>query len=184
MAIRVIDILADKHNDWIAMAKSFGVNDDDANELVQQMYIRITDYVEDPNKILYNKTEVNTYYVYVTLRNLFLSNKNKNKNIVVYLSNGELNGLAKMIPDEFNKEEKIKLEDVLDKIDKITEDWYWYDKKIFSIHFYEEMSMRKIARDTKISLSSIFNTLSNGKAKIKEGAIEEYRKYKKSKDKI
>ena len=51
------------------MAKSFGVSPEDANELVQQMYIRITDYVSNPKKILYNEIEVNTYYVYVTLRN-------------------------------------------------------------------------------------------------------------------
>lgn len=180
MAIRVIDILADKHNDWIAMAKSFGVSDDDANELVQQMYIRITDYVEDPKKILYNETEVNTYYVYVTLRNLFLSStKYKSKSILM-----DFEGMRKFlesVPDDNNFDEKLKFEEVITKVEKIVEDWYWYDKKIFNIHFYEEMSMRKIARDTKISLSSIFNTLSNGKAKIKEGAIEKYEEYRKAK---
>ena len=178
--MRVIDILADKHYDWIAMAKSFGVDDDQANELVQQMYVRITDYVDDPEKILYNETEVNTYYVYVTLRNLFLSTI-RHKAKVVYLSDGDLNISALQIPDDVKYEEKIKFEKVMDKVEDIVEDWYWYDKKIFNIHFYEEMSMRKIARNTKISLSSIFNTLSNGKAKIKEGAIEEYREYRKSK---
>ena len=55
------------------MAKSFGCNDEDAHELVQEMYIRITKYVEDKDKIMYNQKEVNTYYVYVTLRNLYLS---------------------------------------------------------------------------------------------------------------
>ena len=47
---RLIDILAEKHNDWLNMAKSFGVSLEDANELVQQMYIRITDYVGDVKK--------------------------------------------------------------------------------------------------------------------------------------
>lgn len=85
------------------------------------------------------------------------------------------------VPDDNNFDEKLKFEEVITKVEKIVEDWYWYDKKIFNIHFYEEMSMRKIARDTKISLSSIFNTLSNGKAKIKEGAIEKYEEYRKAK---
>ena len=86
------------------------------------------------------------------------------------------------IPDSI-EDQKIHFDEIFDKIDRITKDWYWYDKKIFNIHFYNEMSMRKISRETKISLSSIFNTLSNVKQKIREGAINEYRKYLKSKTK-
>jgi len=177
--MRVIDILADKHEDWLNMAKSFGVSDDDANELVQQMYIRITDYVSDVEKILYNETEVNTYYVYVTLRNLYLRHHHKNNPKEVYLEEQE--DIDQITPVENIKEQKEKFDEIFDKIDNITKDWYWYDKRIFNIHFYDEMSMRKISRETKISLSSIFNTLSNGKEKIRKGAIEEYRKYIKSK---
>ena len=70
MEKRLIDILAEKHNDWVNMAKSFGISKEDANELVQQMYIRITDYVVDVKRILFNESEINTYYNYVTLRNL------------------------------------------------------------------------------------------------------------------
>mgnify|MGYP003118163097 CR=1 FL=1 len=177
--MRVIDILADKHEDWLNMAKSFGISDDDANELVQQMYIRITDYVSDVEKILYNETEVNTYYVYVTLRNLYLRRHHKNNPKEVYLEDQE--NIDQITPVENIKEQKEKFDEIFDKIDNITKDWYWYDKRIFNIHFYDEMSMRKISRETKISLSSIFNTLSNGKEKIRKGAIEEYRKYLKSK---
>ena len=163
------------------MAKSFGVSPEDANELVQQMYIRITDYVGDPKKILYNDTEVNTYYVYVTLRNLYLSRHYQIGKNTVYLE--EQKDIDNILVPESVEQQKIYFDKIFEKIDKITEDWYWYDKKIFNIHFYNQMSMRKISRETKISLSSIFNTLSNGKQKIREGAIEEYRKYLKSKTK-
>ena len=88
-----------------------------------------------------------------------------------------------MLLPESVEQQKKNFDKIFEKIDRITEDWYWYDKKIFNIHFYKQMSMRKISRETKISLSSIFNTLSNGKKKIREGAIEEYRKYLKSKSK-
>jgi predicted DNA-binding protein YlxM (UPF0122 family) len=80
------------------------------------------------------------------------------------------------------EEEKEYFDKVIDKVESIVEDWYWYDKKVFNIHFYEEMSMRKISKETKISLSSIFNTLSNGKKKIKSEAIEEYKRYLDSKN--
>ena len=177
--MRVIDVLADKHDDWLNMAKSFGVSDDDANELVQQMYVRITDYVTDVNKILYNETEVNTYYVYVTLRNLYLRNHHKGNAKEVYIE--DQNDFDQVISNDNIEEQKKKFDEIFDKIEDITKNWYWYDKRIFNIHFYDQMSMRKISRETKISLSSIFNTLSNGKEKIRKGAIEEYRKYLKSK---
>lgn len=182
MEEQVIKILGDKHQDWFYMAKSFGVSDEDANELVQQMYIRICGYVKDVSKIMYNEEEVNTYYVYVTLRNLYLSNFHKAGNKTMYIDD-----LSKDINEMYSasrsvNDEKEHFDRVIDKIESIVDKWYWYDKKVFNIHFYDKMSMRKIARETKISLSSIFNTLSNGKKKIKEGAIQEYKKYRDSKD--
>ena len=41
-----------------------------------------------------------------------------------------------------------------------------------------KMSMRDISKETKISLSSIFNTLTNAKEKIRKVADKEYKKYK------
>ena len=59
------------------MAKSFKISDEDANELVQEMYFRISKYIENREKFMYNSEELITYYIYVTLRNLFLSNYHK-----------------------------------------------------------------------------------------------------------
>ena len=182
MEEQVIKILGDKHQDWFYMAKSFGVSDEDANELVQQMYIRICGYVKDVSKIMYNEEEVNTYYVYVTLRNLYLSNFHKTNNRTVYMDDLGVDLKEVYIAEGDVENQKQNFDKIIDKVDSIVDDWYWYDKKVFNIHFYGKMSMRKIARETKISLSSIFNTLSNGKKKIKEGAIEEYQKYRDSKD--
>ena len=64
----LLDKLAEKYDDWWNMAKSFKVSDDEASELVQEMFIRIYDYVKEPKKILYNENEINTFYVYITLR--------------------------------------------------------------------------------------------------------------------
>lgn len=161
------------------MAKSFGLSNEDANEIVQQMYLRIDGYVSDPSKILYNKKEVNTFYVYVTLRNLYLSNSHKLNKKFIYLD--DVPNVFNIEDMEFSPKQKELFDDVIDMINEMVDDWYWYDKRMFNMHFYDEMSMRKIAKETKISLSSIFNTLSNGKAKVKEGVLEKYREYLKSK---
>ena len=59
--MRVIDLLAQKNDDWIRMAKSFKITDDQANEIVQEMYLRINDYVKDVNKIMYDDKQINTF---------------------------------------------------------------------------------------------------------------------------
>ena len=51
---KILVILAQKHQDWFNMAKSFGLTNDEANEIVQEMYIRIYDYTKDIKKIMYN----------------------------------------------------------------------------------------------------------------------------------
>jgi DNA-directed RNA polymerase specialized sigma24 family protein len=193
LLMRVIDLLAQKNDDWIRMAKSFKITDDQANEIVQEMYLRINDYVKDAKKIMFDDKQVNTFYVYITLRNIYYSNfYNTGKNIknrkVIYFSeivdNDDARKLAKyMIEDpeeaQYNIDKKIKLDNLIDKIEEEIDTWYWYDKKMTKLYMNTKMSMRDISKETKISLSSIFNTLTNAKEKIREISEKEYREYKK-----
>ena len=39
------------------------------------MYLRMYKYVENPERIMYNEDEVNTYFVFVVLRNLYISSQ-------------------------------------------------------------------------------------------------------------
>ena len=191
--MRVIDLLAQKNDDWIRMAKSFKITDDQANEIVQEMYLRINDYVKDAKKIMFDDKQVNTFYVYITLRNIYYSNfYNTGKNIknrkVIYFSDivdkDDSRNLAKYMiedPEEAQKiiDKKIKLDNLIDKIEEEIDTWYWYDKKMTKLYMNTKMSMRDISKETKISLSSIFNTLTNAKEKIREISEKEYREYKK-----
>ena len=180
---RLIDKLADKHEDWIRMAKSFGADIEQSNELVQSMYIRLVKYVDaDSERIMYTKDEVNTYYVYVTLRNLFLSNAHS------YKSDCDLDDTSKSAQKAYISQDLDLIFEqahkvLFEKIDAIVNEWYWYDKKLWGIHFYDKVSMRGIAADTKISLSSIFNTLKNGKEKVRNQVGKEYENYCKAKSK-
>ena len=71
----ILEILSKKHNEWLRMAMSFGADRDTAQDLVQDMYLRMHKYVENPERIMYNEDEVNTYFVFVVLRNLYVSSK-------------------------------------------------------------------------------------------------------------
>jgi DNA-directed RNA polymerase specialized sigma24 family protein len=185
MKSKILDILAKRHTDWIKMAKGFRINEDKANELVQEMYIRMHDYTKDVKRIMYNENEINTFYIYITLRNLYYSkftNYNNNNKKIILLSDykGTFNNKNFYDFEEQTEsyEKKINLEALYDKIDEIIEEWYWYDKKLTKLYLNTDMSMRDISKETKISLSSIFNTLTNAKEKIRKESKEEYRKYK------
>lgn len=155
------------------MAKSFGCTEDDANELVQEMYVRITKYVKDGERIMYNDKEVNTFYVYITLRNLFLSKFHTHK----YQNYGVLDDL-RFEDGREEIERKTALEKIISSVEQEVKDWYWYDKKMWEIHFYDQMSMRKISSHTSISLSSIFTTLKKCKNRVKEIFYEDVEDYK------
>ena len=188
MSFKILDILAKRHNEWLNMAKSFKLNDSDANELVQEMYLRMYDYTKDIKRIMYNETEINTFYIYITLRNLYYSkftNYNKNKKTVLFsdIDNEKFNYIMNEITFDIevyndNYKKKVNLEALYNKIDSIIEGWYWYDKKLTKLYLNTDMSMRDISKETKISLSSIFNTLTNAKEKIRKESKEEYKKYK------
>ena len=160
------------------MAKSFGCDDESANELVQEMYVKVMrKHADTSYKIMYSETEINTYYVYIALRNLYLDGFHK------YRQSNHL-PINDSIDREYNEpnlQKEMTLKSLIEKIESTVSDWYWYDKKMCDIHFYGNKSMRRIAKETKISLSSIFNTLSNGKEKVRQIVEKEYEVYKKSK---
>jgi DNA-directed RNA polymerase specialized sigma24 family protein len=193
MSSKILHILAKRHNEWLTMAKSFKLTEDDANELVQEMYLRMHDYTKDIDRIMYNETEINTFYIFITLRNLYYSkftNYNKKNKKLLLFSDLHNSHDKEKLEDILNKlsydlekhkdsyKKKINLEALFAKIEDIIDDWYWYDKKLTKLYLNTEMSMRDISKETKISLSSIFNTLTNAKEKIRKESEKEYRKYK------
>ena len=193
MSTKILDILAKRHNEWLTMAKSFKLTEDDANELVQEMYLRMYDYTKDIDRIMYNETEINTFYIFITLRNLYYSkftNYNKKNKKLLLFSDLQNSHDKEKLEDILNKlsydlekhkdsyKKKINLEALFTKIEDIIDDWYWYDKKLTKLYLNTNMSMRDISKETKISLSSIFNTLTNAKEKIREESKKEYKKYK------
>jgi len=206
--MRTIEVLAERDDEWLKMAMSFGLEKDDARELTQEMYIRMNKYKKDVNEIMYNETQVNTFYVYTTLSNLFYTkcSKSKREKEIVVFNSPLLDAEFNYDLDEENhksefmkKSEKIKVQqsesfedsynkylfdslfgNIKEDIDKVVNTWYWYEAKLFRLHFNKGMSMRKIAKETGISLKSVFNTLKASKLKLREYFQEDYNKYKKS----
>lgn len=173
----ILELLAKKHIDWIKMVQSFGCDPILAEDIVQEMYIRLHKYIDDPERIMYGE-EVNTYFVYITLRNMYNTIK-KIQSRVEFVDLQEVED--ELIFEDVNYENFESFDDLIEKIWEDVEDWHWYDKKMFQLYHNSPMSIRTIADETKISARSIFNTLKNGRERIQEICEEEYKTWKTSK---
>ena len=150
-------LLAAKHNDWIDIVKSFGLDRETAEDLVQEIYIKIQLAIENKGlDISYGDHDINYYYIFKTLRSLFLDLKRKGKNVIrVPLEN--IKDMESDV-DYTEKYNQIKVE--LNKM-------YWYDKKVFEL-VNNGLSIAELSRKTGIAYYSLYNTYKKVKEKLKK----------------
>ena len=152
---QTLNLIAEKNDTWIDIVKSFGCSKETAEDLVQEMYIKIYKYIEKGgNSIMYND-EINYYFIFKTLNSVFIDLKRKGKNIkMVEIDNLEINDI------DINYEENYKrITDALSKM-------YWYDRKVFEI-INEGESIAELSRQSKINYYSLYNTYKKVKNKLK-----------------
>ena len=79
-----------------------------------------------------------------------------------------------MADEESELEKHEALERIHLKIHEEMENWHWYDSMLFKVYKEGNASMRDIAKDSGISLTSIFNTLKNCKERLRDEVGEDY----------
>ena len=102
MVKKQMQLLFKKHSDWIKIVNSFGEDPSISEDLVQEMYIKIQLKLEKGLDISYGD-EINYYYIFKTLRTLFLDLKRKGKNIKRVSADN-----IKAIDDRIDYEKNIK----------------------------------------------------------------------------
>ena len=176
-----MDLLAKYHNLWVAMAISIGIRRDLVEDFIHEMYLKLDKYITDPKKIMYNENEPNKFYVYITIKNLwndYLKAKSKHRMVsiddidIIY----QLVDNSSDLPEKINKE---KAQEVLiDNIQKEVDGWdRWYDQKLFKVYYETDISMRKLAKDSHISVTSIFNSCKNYKEILNTKFSEDFQDY-------
>ena len=159
----LVELAYDKHKTWISIVRSFGVNKDFAEDVVQEMYIQLIDYIQRGYDLWYND-DINTYFCYKVLRGIYLNTYKKESKIPkTYIEdiNAELKQIDDLSIDEVEYQQK------KDKIDDILSKMYWYDSKDFTI-VASGQSIASLSRDTKISYYSLYNTYRTALKHIKD----------------
>ena len=155
----VITLLAQDHDKWVRIAKSFGANSD-AEDMVQDMYLKIDSWKGKYNKtLMFNDTEVNYYFVFKVLRNMFLD-KTKKKKVVIY--SDEIYKEPYVLNGGFEYDEF--LQEVKDEIKK----WHLYEIKIYELIFLEGWNMSQLAEKSGIDYHSIRRTVLKIKKMLNE----------------
>jgi hypothetical protein len=176
----ILDILFLKHNLWLKYVISFGCNRDIAEDYVQEMYIKIYNYsLNKNNNLMYNESEINYFFIYVTLKNMYYDDLRKNKNITIVNIN-EVNLSDDYIYSEvlFNSQSKLVknwVNELNKEIDSITEYTEYksslcYIKFIYQKIFIEGYSVTSLSNETHLSYWSIRNTVVRIKKQIKDGS--------------
>ena len=151
MVRRVLEIIYDRHNEWVFLVQAFGCNKDTAEDITQEMYIRMHKILSNGTDIMYNETEVNAYYVLKTLKSIFIDMKRKESNksgIEV-----EWEGVSFSIESDHIVEYDQKYEVIKEELKNM----YWFDSKVFELINAGE-NISSLSRKTTIPYYTLYNT--------------------------
>ena len=147
--VNVLEILAKYHSKGLRISRSFGLNEE-AEDLVQNMYIKIYEWKGKYDKtLMYNEKEVNHYFVFLVLRNLFLDQCKTKKNKVPLNDN---------LKDKSKNDLTIEYKEKLNEVKREIESWHLYDRKIYELLYQEGYSMLELSKKTGIDYYNIYRT--------------------------
>ena len=150
-----MQMLFDKRNKWNAILINLGCHPDSCEDIIQDMYLKVYDQLNEGKNIKYNDS-INYYYIFKILRSLFIDLRRKEKNIIVV----DMKSMTKIENNEPNTDVYLQVENELKNM-------YWYDRKVFEI-LTEGESISALSRKTGISYHSLYKTFKKVKKKIKK----------------
>ena len=165
-------IVAKQHDEWVKIVNSFGEYNY-AEDIVQEGYLALIKYAKPENIIKDNK--MTRGYMYFTLRSIYYQYYNKKRKVKkISIDNEDINIQLPYVDDIDEQEAFHK---ICTMVDDIADGWNWYDRKLWKLYSQTDMSIRKLAKETKISWVSIFNTLKNLKEELRFKLGEDFEDY-------
>ena len=160
-------LIAKKHQIWVDIVCTFGCTREVAEDLTQEMYIKIQIKLKNGLDIMY-KEEINYYYIFKTLKSLFIDLKRKGKNIKIY-SFDEVTSpyLRNKIYEHQTVSEDVDFEGTYNAVLKDLSKMDWYDRRVFEI-INDGESVADFSRQTKIPYYTLYFTFKKVKNKLKK----------------
>lgn len=172
----ILDILSDNHKIWVKYVISFGCDPEIAEDYVQEMYLKIYSYSErNDNDLMYNENEINYFFIYVTLKNMYYDNNRKNSKVILVdfekIEIPEEEYSEMKFNEQMNKVKswELQINDEIKNIKTYTRSKanLCYIKFIYDKIFKENMSITDLSNEVGISYWSLRNTIQIIKQQIK-----------------
>ena len=160
----VLNEICNRHSKWIRMAQKFDY--DNAEDLVQEMYLKIYNL---------NPTEVNEFYIYRTIKSIFIDDYKKKKILTAPLNGKE----AYNIEDDYNEDADFQISEipltctellVLKKLYGYTTE----NAETLQITIHKGKSLLSIAKEVNLPYKRLYTALLTAKKKIYEYRIRRY----------
>lgn len=166
----MLDLLAQRHTEWVDMAIAVGCPKPYAEDVVQEVYIKLDKYQDSiQHKLVLKDNTINTFYMFVTIRNMVRTMLKEEGTYVNY---------EEFYYEESAAEPDMEMErafnNLINKIKDEASTWGRYHSKLFNVYYMTDFSMRDIADGTGIGLTHIYNNLKIYKNIIKENYSEDY----------
>ena len=160
----ILHEICNRHSKWVRMAQKFDY--DNAEDLVQEMYLKINTL---------NPKEVNDYYIYRTIKSIFIDDYKKKKILTAPLNGKE----AYNIEDDYNEDADFQISEIpltcteLLVIQKL----YGYTTEnadTLQITIHKGKSLLSISKEVNLPYKRLYTALLTAKKKIYEYRIRRY----------
>ena len=160
----ILQEICNRHSKWIRMAQKFDY--DNAEDLVQEMYLKIYNL---------NPTEVNEFYIYRTIKSIFLDDYRKKKLTAFPLRGGDIPD----IEDEDEIEDELELSEIPLTCTEllVLKKLYGYTTEnadTLQITIHKGKSLLSISKEIGKPYSALYKALLKAKQKIYEYRIRRH----------
>ena len=177
----MLEKIAKKHKEWIALTVNMGCKRSDAEDVVQEMYLKINRLIEKGVDLRYRDTEeVNRLYIYRTLFSIFIDSKRKHSRTGIKTT--ELDENLAMVDDDiiefdFTKNENYAFNKLTKKVLAEMGSWNSYYAILCKLYFSTDYSMRDLAKELDCGLTHIYNVVKIHREILQEKFTEDWEDY-------
>ena len=160
----VLQEICNRHSKWVRMAQKFDY--DNAEDLVQEMYLKIYNL---------NPTEVNEFYIYRTIKSIFIDDYKKKKILTAPLNGKE----AYNIEDDYNEDADFQISEIPLTCTEllVVQKLYGYTTEnadTLQITIHKGKSLLSISKEIGKSYKTLYKALLTAKKKIYEYRTRRY----------
>lgn len=167
-----LEDIAKRHKEWYKIAKYLGSTNDEADDMVQSMYLKLAEIhlaEGNFNRLTNYNGQINTIYLFKMLHNAFIDIKRASKSKIPHQDH--------FVPIESPEIAEIAHFDMMLEVKKAIDELRDYDQMLLELHFVYGHSMRDIEKRTGIPTHSVFNSIKNAKQHIKQRTQKKYTIY-------